>query len=264
MIISNHLGTDVERIPFRLATAAGMMKKQVSRANKFGMQPNVVSGTTEIWPLGSLRVLPTTATVITATSSSAQDTMTTGTGAWTVYVEGLDTNYLNIAEEFELNGTLGATSAKEFFRINRAFVRQSGANRENAGNITLTVDGNPQAYIEATEGQTHQTHFTMPANTYGIIEEISFGVGRMAGTSDAHILTQVRRDGVLANAAWRTFMDIYLFNGQSVNMEDFFIVPEKSEFRQRVVSTTTSQAWSIVKGYFVKGDGIELNDAFIL
>jgi hypothetical protein len=61
--------------------------------------------------------------------------------------------------------------------------------------------------------------------------------GRMANT-DMQIWSQVKFFG--DDTAWRTLDDTFMYENNFVNDADVFIIPEKSEIRQRIVATTTN------------------------
>ena len=130
---------------------------------KFGTNDSLASGTDEMWPLGTSRVRPTSAAVASAVSTAAADDVGS-TGALTLTIEGLDANYLEVSETIAMDGTTPSATTQTFLRVNRAYIATAGTGQTNAGHITITVGGDAQAYVEASEGQTHQTHYTVPAD----------------------------------------------------------------------------------------------------
>jgi hypothetical protein len=67
------------------------------------------------------------ATVVKISSNNANDT-SDGTGARTLYVEGLDENYNKINETVTMNGQTAVLTTNKFSRINRLIVQTSGTN----------------------------------------------------------------------------------------------------------------------------------------
>jgi hypothetical protein len=222
---------------------------------KFGMNDAVNgSGTTEdIWPIGTVRVLPSAAAVVSVTSSSAADTLTTGAGAWTLTIEGLDANYLEISETINLNGTNAVTTSKSFLRLNRMYVATASpsATQTNVGNITATIGGVTQGYVEADEGQTHQTLYTVPANKYFVIKQYRIKVGRMAGATDCQIEGQVKTFG----GAWRSISDVYLY-GPDEWVNDFgaTVIPPKTEMRVQATSSGATEVSAVFAGYLIEAE----------
>jgi hypothetical protein len=74
----------------------------------------------------------------------------------------------------------------------------------------------------------------------------------MGGSTDLHVLAQVKFYGDGVNDAWRSLSDMYLWNGSSwTNDFGAALLPEKTEFRQQVRSTTTTQIAAVVAGYLI-------------
>lgn len=243
-------------LAFQLASGLGKMQGLVP-FRKFGMNDAVASGTQDMWPEASVRVLPTSAAAVAVSSASAADT-SAGTGARTVTIEGLDADYLEIAETVSLNGVTPVNTTLSFFRVNRAYVATAGSGETNAGNISGSIGGNKQFIIEADEGQTHQTLYTVPAGKTLIVTGLRMGCGRMSGTNDLHVVSQIKL--AQADTAWRSLSDIYLFNGEVYNsgLGSAQAIPNKTEIRMQVVSTTTTQAFGLVAGYLIDDDEIDL------
>jgi hypothetical protein len=231
----------------------------VTQFRKFGMNSSVPSGTDEMWSQGAVRTLPGAAAVVVTSSDSIEDDPdkggeVPGTGAFTLRIEGLDANYLEITEDITLNGTANVNTTQSFLRVNRAYCLTAGTGEINAGNITGTIGGNAQYFIEAGQGQTHQTHYTVPANKYLVVTGYYVGVGRMGGSTDMHILGQVKLDG---QSAWRSLTDIFLWDGgRHHNENSATLVPPKTEIRQRIISTATTQAHGIIAGYLVETNAL--------
>lgn len=217
---------------------------------KFGMNDAVPVGTSEMWPAGVLRTLPTSGGQLSVVSDSAEDGAGTLTGALTIIVEGLDSDYEEISETITMNGLTPVLSVgTDWFRVNRAYNVTAGSNEINVGNITISIGGNVQAFIELNQGQTHQTHYTVPANKQLIIRQYRMNVGRMAGNTDLHILGQVLLPD---HTAWRTLSDIWLWNGANwSNDQGATVLPPQTELRQRIISTVATQCSAIVAGHLV-------------
>ena len=241
---------------FKIAVAAGLVPGW-RRYRKFGMNNALASGTEQMWPPGTLKTLPAAAAVASIVSDSAEDdpdeATPPGTGAWTVTVEGLDANYDEVSETVTMTGTTPVLTTQTFLRLFRSYVVTAGTNGNNVGNISTSVGGNLQSYIEASEGQSHQTDYCVPNGHVWLIDLYSVRVGRMAGTTDCQIQGQIKLNG--SNTAWRTISDIYLYNGGShLNPGTATLLPAKTDLRQLITIDTTSQAVGIIDGYLVKSD----------
>lgn len=122
-----------------------------------------------IWEEGGLYVFPPSASTMTVSSDDANDT-SAGTGARTVLIQGLDTNYVEISETVTMDGTTAVTTSNSYLRINSLIVATAGTGETNAGSIfvgtgTVTA-GKPAAVygeIYTGDGITHEGIYTVPA-----------------------------------------------------------------------------------------------------
>lgn len=80
------------------------------------------------------------------TSSSAQDKLTTGSGAWTVEIYGLDKDWNPVSEIVEMNGTTIVTTTTIFRRVFELVVQTTGADLQNAGDIYVVKTGTGGPY----------------------------------------------------------------------------------------------------------------------
>lgn len=110
--------------------------------NKFGKNPSV--GTT-VAPIATAGVYQTPAalTSLEIVSSSADDT-SAGTGARTVYIEGIGTDWAVVSETVSMNGITAVALANQYWRIYRWYVATSGtyassSASSHAGTLTLRV-----------------------------------------------------------------------------------------------------------------------------
>jgi len=74
---------------------------------KFGRIPDIDAGgaNEDIWDgEGAYGGFLAAATAMTVSSSSAADVLTTGTGAWTVRVFGLNASFVEVVQDVSLNG----------------------------------------------------------------------------------------------------------------------------------------------------------------
>jgi hypothetical protein len=201
---------------------------------KFGMNPDVDAGIEQVWPLGTVQVLPATAAVAAVVSDSVND-VAAGTGAHTFRVLGLDAGYALIEDEVTLTGTTPVNTTKEFLRVYRTYVVESGSLSTNAGNITTSIGGNAQAYVEAGEGQTHITQYTVPGGHTLLLDYYAVNAGRVAN-ADLAAQFQMR----LFGESWRTLSDVYPYEGLYTINSPRLVVPGKTDLRVLVEGTTTN------------------------
>jgi len=236
-------------LPFQVAVAAGKIPGW-RWYRKFGMNDSVgTSGIEDCWPPGTVRVLPSSAYVASLSSDDVNDNgVTPSTGALTVTVEGLDSAYVEVSEVVTLNGLTAVATTQTFLRLNRMSVTTAGTSEKNEGNISATLNGVLQAYIEGLEGQTHQTMYTVPAGHTWIVTDYHINVGRMTGATDAQVTGQVKPFG----GAWGVISDIYLYGpGEWHAPNSVSAIPAKSEVRVQIDSSGATELSSVASGYLV-------------
>ena len=227
---------------------------------KFAMNDDIDSGTEQIWPLGTIQVLPTTAVVASTVSDDEADDVA-GKGARNITIYGLDANYALVEETIDMDGTTAVTTTQTFLRIYRAAVTIVGTGGENAGNITISVGGNAQAYIEAAEGQTQISQYTVPANHTLLINAVDATVGRIGGTNDLALQFQIRLYNESSNnnyESWKTVLDTFPYQNQIIVNNSTQIVPEKSDIRVLGVTAGTNLVCQVdYSGFLIETDYID-------
>lgn len=238
-----------------LAVSLGLIPG-VRSFRKFGMNSSADTGTEEVWPLGTIRTLPAAAGTVSIVSDSANDTAA-GTGCQTLMVEGLDADYVEIAEQVTMSGLTPVVTTKEFLRVNRSYVMDTGSLRINDGGITLSLGGGAHAYVQADEGQTHMSQYTVPAEHTLIITGYYTETGRVAGSANCSLLGQIRPYHPTRDLGWRTISDTEPYQHLWVNENSFTAVPEKTELRALSVSTANAVHCVVVySGYLLHNDHV--------
>ena len=136
---------------------------------KFGFNPDVDDALETIWTEGGLYSYLSAATILKVSSSSTDDTAA-GTGARTVEIFGLDSNYNEISETVTLNGQTAVNTTNSYLRINRGIVKSAGSGGQNAGviyagtgTVTAGVPANKYLSIAIGDNQTLMALWTVPA-----------------------------------------------------------------------------------------------------
>jgi len=191
-------------IDFYLAVAKGDFTGY-SKISKFGRNPGVKSADYEsIWDGSNLYPWPTAAETLNVVSDDTDDS-SSGTGARTVEIEGLDTNWAVITETVTMNGTTNVTTTNSFLRVYRARVVTAGSTGTNEGTITFTntSSSNVIAQISVDNsgfGQTLMAIYTIPAGKSGYLISLDFSSSK----DNEHTFRLLSRDNAVADAAWNT------------------------------------------------------------
>ena len=196
--------------PFELQVSRGQIQGH-STVIVFGYNPDVDTSEESVWPDGGTVPHPTVASVLKISSSSTDDT-SAGTGARTVYIEGLDGDYAVVSETVTLNGQTEVNTTNEYLYVNSFYVVTVGSGGANAGNInagTGTVTSGVPAvlYDIIAIGYNNRTtgHYCVPAGYTGYMVEGSLSAGQASGaTSVTGYLKQHGPDGIIRVGAVTT------------------------------------------------------------
>lgn len=169
-----------------LEVARGL-RSGISAAIKFGRSLAATTGT-DVWAMGTSFVVPATAAAITIVSSDANDTAA-GTGARTVFVEYIDSNYNSASVTVTMNGTT-PVAVGTGWHVNRGYVVTAGSNAGAVGSLTMSsaAAGTPVlARILATYNHTMSSIYMVPAGYSLYMKRLDMGIqsSNANGTADA-------------------------------------------------------------------------------
>jgi hypothetical protein len=135
-----------------------------------------------------------------------------GTGARTIYLEGLDGNYNLVNETVVLNGQNAVNTTKTYLYVNQLYVTSVGTGESNAGVINVgtgtVTAGVPAVLYDLIEtGYNTRTtaHYCVPAGYTAYLVQGVITTGQASGsTSITGFLKQHGPDGILRVAAVST------------------------------------------------------------
>ena len=177
--------------------------------NKFG--ENLVVGTTleDIQSQGGILDFLQSAELINIISSDTVNDIVGGANATSIFIEGLDSNFIEISEVVNLSA--GSTNTtQQYIRVNKMVVNEVGNyTNSNEGTITATaaVSSTVQIEIPAGEGTSKTSHFTVPVGQNLIITafRITMDTGKEV---DIFLKARANADDTLAPMSpVRTFRD---------------------------------------------------------
>jgi hypothetical protein len=244
--------------PFNLQVSRGQIMGH-SSLTIFGYNPDVDTAEESIWPDGGTVPHPTTAAVLKVSSTSASDT-SLGTGARTVYLEGLDGSYNLVGETIVLNGQTEVNTTKTYLYVNQLYVTSVGTGESNAGVINIgtgtVTAGVPAVLYDLIEtGYNTRTtaHYCVPAGYTAYLVQGAITTGQASGsTSITGFLKQHGPDGILRVAAVST-----LNNGAvTYNFEFPIAVPEKNCIGASAIgAAANNSASAFFNLVLIKNDG---------
>jgi hypothetical protein len=199
---------------------------------KFGRTPNIDRNATneEIWDAtGAYGGFLAAAIPMSVSSSSTDDIATTGTGAWTVRVVGLDSSWVEVSQDVSLNGQTGVALPTPLLRVYQVYVVLAGTGvGENAGDIwigsgtvTAGVPANKYAGILTNVGETLMAVYSVPTQISDARQYIGGQIVRWYATcvapqkAFATVALQTREFG----EAWRTRRVVSVSEGGGWNEE---------------------------------------------
>lgn len=218
--------------PFGLQVARGQIQGHTS-VIVFGYNPDLDTSEESVWPNGGTVPHPTVAATLKISSGSNDDDGDpAGTGARTVYIEGLDGDYNVVSETVVLNGQTAVNTTNEYLYVNQFYVLTVGSGGANAGIIYAgtgdVVTGVPAViYDLINTGYNNRTtgHYCVPAGYTGYMVEGNFAAGQASGsTAVTGFLKQHGPDGIIRVGAVST-----VNNGTSEYIFDPpYVIPEKN------------------------------------
>ncbi len=212
---------------------------------KFGINEDIDTGSDpeDVWDSGDFYPgqPPQTeiARVLNVSSSSGNDTAL-GSGARTVRIFGLDTNFNEIQEDVTLNGTTNVQTVNEYKRAFRAYVLTSGGDETtNQGAITALQDATSDTmiYIGGGKGQTQTAAFTVPNGKTCYITSFYASMSRVNGSAGSALCRLLaRRPGGSYNAE----RQINITNSLDYDRRYTIILPARTDVIVRCNSVSDS------------------------
>jgi len=180
-------------MPFPHAVALNLVPG-ASRVVALGVNADINTGTLpeDVWPLGGLYPWLSAATYVSVASNSANDSSSSGTGARTVLLVGLDNLYNVQSEILTLDGLTPVISTKQYLRVNSLIMMSAGSSRINIGDIDAKNNSNGTdilARLVAGKGATRSSNYTVPAGYTLAIDSLFIGVNRPSSTVDISVAT---------------------------------------------------------------------------
>lgn len=193
-----------------------------------------VTAAEDIWNTGGTYAAPATAAVVNVASGSANDDGSpAGTGAQTIRLYGVDSNYDLATEDIVLNGTSNVASTTSWWHIHKMRVLTVGSGGTNAGAITATsaAAGTPVlCSIAASAGQSRSTVFLVPRNATAYLTYIHAGYSNNTGGNTANIELLIKP-----------------FGGPSIAEDELALSDSNNSDRNPFVGALVAEAKSLIK-----------------
>jgi len=241
----------------RLTTASANIGFDIARGkvpgvtsiSKFGNNPAADSGE-DVWGGGGLYTFfPKTAKVCFLKSTSVDDD-SGGSGAISVIVFGLDSNWKETQEMVTLNGVDSVELVNKYIRINTGLVYEVGGAYTNLGDIDVWSTGTDTVgmFIQAGDGRTQLAIYTIPAGKTGYLLDGFVALTNDDKNGQGGTFQWLVRENNGVNRAWLVQGEMGLINIGSSNWQRKHVVPpgpflEKTDIRVRLSdASATMQA----------------------
>jgi hypothetical protein len=169
---------------------------------QFGINTAASTANETVWIGSNTYTFPAAASVLTISSSSANDASPSGTGAQTVQIQGLDANYAPVSETVALNGQTAVNTTNSYIRVNKITVLTAGTGGTSAGNIyagTGTVtSGVPAVVVNQTgllANETESGFYTVPAGYTAFINMWTMSSGNTTADEWTRFTLRIRPFG---------------------------------------------------------------------
>jgi len=168
---------------------------------KFGFNPAIGTTEEDVWDIGGDHPEDVSAETWNIRSASTDDVDTTGTGAQTVEVYGLDGSYNLANETIEMNGTSNVATSTSYTFIHRIVVETAGSGGTAAGNIQATAPTPGTVGAQITQGydQSLMAIYMVPVDHSLVIDGLYWGSVRNGAALDVTPRLVVKRFGGVWN-----------------------------------------------------------------
>ncbi len=194
----------------------------------------------DVWAGGGDLSWQTSAQALEAISSSANDIASTGSGARTIKVWGLNSSYADVNQTVSMNGTTAVSLATNLIYVDRVEIVTTGSGEVNAGDIDIRLSGAGavQARMPTGFGQSWRASYFVPlSKTAYLIGWTSSLYKAVSGSVELRLM--LSEDGV----GWRVVVLHELTQtgtGQTTRSEGDLMIALPQKTRVRVRAKTSA------------------------
>jgi hypothetical protein len=187
-------------------------------------------------------------------SGSANDAAA-GTGARTIKIWGIDSNYAEISETVTMNGASLVSTTNSYIAVNKVQVMTVGSGLTNAGIIDITNNAN-NAYvvsIPASEGTSKIGGYTVPSGKSLVLYEArgSISLDSVAATIVASAMRFTTSHPTTGNKI-HSHENVPVHSGSTLLSLPMIVIPEKTTLvLQGKVSTANTKISGSIKAILV-------------
>jgi len=180
----------------------------------------------DISPTGELIYpFPSSAEQMSVVSDSTDDVHTSGSGARSIRIYYLDSDYAEAYEDVALNSTTPVTTTASMLRINQVMVTTAGSHGTNKGNITIKNGSDVLVKILKDYGADLNSTFTIPAGKSAFLLCGRFSFSRQVPCEGKCLMRPY-------GGAWFSAYSFVTANGDYDKIfKTFATIPEKTDIK---------------------------------
>jgi len=195
-----------------------------------GHNPDVDSGAAaeeDLAEFGNITYLSTSETMDIASTDTSD--APGGDGMLTMNVSGIANDGTVLTENVTMNGSTNVTTTGSYLRVNTMTALTAGATGWNEGNITATAStaGTIQCEMDATEGVSQNSHYTVASSQTFMLTQVEFNAARNAAGQDPTVEFKGYARPGGSTAAWLQLFDKKLAVDVTEEIDVLLPVPTK-------------------------------------
>ena len=150
---------------------------------RFGHNHDVGTTIETMWHTGGIKSYLAAGERLQVASDDTDDDVL-GTGARTLWIQGLNDALVIINETVDMDGTTNVLTANTYYRILKLKVYETGSQNINDGNITISNNADTAVLtsIEAESGESNDGYFTVPAGCCAFLSSFYMAENSSKGT----------------------------------------------------------------------------------
>jgi len=223
---------------------------------KAGYNSSVGTTSEDMWYGSIPYVFPASAIQMRVVSTSAQDGVG-GTGALTVWINYLDSNYAEKTTTVIMNGTTDVnTSVSDIFRIQNFRVATTGTSGAAAGDISIRhiTLATVYSYIQTGYTRARNSAYTVPAGKTLYVTQIAFAAtgGKAVRFTTRATYDNARKAALTPGIFFMGYSEVMLID--SAYTRELIIptkLPEKTDIKVSVISLSgnSGECTSLLSGW---------------
>ena len=198
----------------------------------------------DIWEPGGDLVYLTSAETMNIASTHSSDIASTGNGLHTLFICGVDATWTAIEETVIMSGTNNVLTTNSYLRVNSMNGVNVGPSGWNLGNVIATASsaGTIQDEMDATEGISQSSHYTVPLGKTAYLYKTEFNAAKLSGGGTPEIEFKIYCRPGGTGICWQQIFDKKIDTAVTDEL-DFdsihpLVVPTQSDLKIRGLSDT--------------------------